>query len=155
MLLTLLQWLNDTSLANSIRETRWSMPIFLTFHALGITLLIGTIILVSLRLLGLLMPARPVSEIAMQVRRWSLLGLITMLTSGLLLFIPEPLRWYHSTSFRVKMTLLMTAILFHFTIYRRVTEQTEPRPMVCRLCGAAALLLWYAVAVGGRALTIE
>ena len=155
MLLMLVQWLHATALANTIRETRWAMPIFLTFHALGITFLIGTIVIVSLRLLGLIMPNRPVFEIARQVQRWSIVGLATMVTSGFLLFLPESLRWYHSTSFWIKMTLLFTAILFHFTAYRKVTGDREPRPLASRLCGAAALLLWYAVAVGGRALTIE
>jgi len=42
-----------------------------------LTLLIGTIIIVNLRLLGLTMTDRPVSEIAMQVCRWSSLGLVT------------------------------------------------------------------------------
>ena len=155
MLQMLLERLNDSTLANAIREARWSMPVFLTFHALGITLLIGTIIVVSLRLLGFTMTTRRVSEISNQVRQWSLAGLLTMLISGALLFIPEPLRWYHSRSFWVKMTFLFLAILFHFTFYRKVTQQHEPNARVSRLCGAIALLLWYAVAIGGRALTIE
>jgi hypothetical protein len=154
MLVTLLQWLQDTSLATSIRETRWSMPIFLTFHALGITLLIGTIVIVSLRLLGVVMPNRPLSEIAGQVRRWSIVGLTTMLTSGFLLFIPETIRWYNSRSFWIKMSFLLAATLFHFTVYRRVTT-SERSAFVNRLCGAIALVLWYGVALGGRALTFE
>ena len=155
MLITLLQWLEHTFLADAIHETRWAMPIFLTFHALGITLLIGTVIVVSLRLLGFIMTNRPVAEVADQVRKWSIVGLGTMLISGMLLFIPEPLRWYHSSSFWMKMSFLSLAMIFHFTIYRRVTRQENPSIALSRLCGVAALLLWYAVAVGGRALTIE
>ena len=155
MLVTLLQWLEHTFIADAIHETRWAMPIFLTFHALGITLLIGTVIVVSLRLLGFIMTNRPVAEVADQVRKWSIVGLGTMLISGMLLFIPEPLRWYHSSSFWIKMSLLALAVIFHFTFYRSVTRQENPPRGISRLCGAAALLLWYAVALGGRALTIE
>ena len=85
LFLTFLEWLQSTALAKAIIEMRWSMPIFLTFHAAGMTLLIGAII-VSLRLLGLLMPRRPVPEIAEELWRWSLVGIVIMLTSGLLLF---------------------------------------------------------------------
>ena len=155
MLLDLFQWVEQLSLSIAIRETRWAMPIFLTFHAVGLTLLIGTIVIVGLRLIGLLMPNRPISEIAAEVRRWSFAGLTISVTSGLLLFIPEPLRWYHSASFWTKMSFLCLAILFHFTVFRRVTQASEARPSVYRLCGILALLLWYGVAFGGRALTFE
>ena len=155
MFLTFLEWLRSTALAKAIIEMRWSMPIFLTFHAIGMTLLIGTIIIVSLRLLGLLMPRRPVPEIAEELWRWSLLGIAIMLTSGLLLFFPETLRWYHSGAFRVKMAFLFTAILFHFTIYRKITQGNEVSSFTYRLCGVLTLLLWCGVGFGGRALTFE
>ena len=155
MLLNLLHWLHDTPLSEAIRQTRWSMPVFLVFHALGMTLLIGTIIIVSLRLLGVMMRKRPIQEIETQLKNWSLAGMAMMLVSGLLLFMPEPLRWYGSSSFWIKMTFLFLALLFHFTVYRWVTRTNDVHPLIARISGGLALLLWYGVAVGGRALTFE
>ena len=147
------EWLEGSALAVAIRQTTWVMPMFNTIHALGMTLLIGSIIFVSMRLLGVSMASRPVWEIAGEARRWTIAGLVTMLTTGSLLFIPESLRWYGSVPFRVKMSCLLLAIVFHFTFFRKVTSRKEGGPAIYRVTGALALILWFAVGWGGRAIT--
>jgi len=78
---------------------------------------------------------------------------VMQVTSGLVLFTSESVRWYYSVPFWTKMTLLLFAILFHFTIYRNVTRRDDLQPVHYRLTGALALTLWFGVGVGGRALT--
>jgi len=148
-----LEWLEGSALGLAISQTTWLMPLFNTIHALGMTLLIGSILFVSLRLLGVLMAQRPVRQIAGETQRWTITGLVTMVITGLLLFIPESLRWYGSIPFRVKMTFLLAAVVFHFTLFRKVTSGDKAGPLLCRITGALALLLWFGVACGGRAIT--
>jgi len=147
------EWLEGSALAVAIRQTTWLMPLFNTIHALGMTLLIGSILFVSLRLLGVSMAQRPVWQIAGEARRWTIAGLLTMVTTGLLLFIPESLRWYGSGPFRVKMTCLLVAVVFHFTLFRKVTSGDKADPTLCRITGTLALILWFGVGWGGRAIT--
>src|SRR5258708_2062 len=117
MLLQLFQWCQQSSIAAIVRST-WLASLFEVIHLLGLTVLVGAIVLTSLRLLGLVMTSRPVSEIAGDLWGWTVLGLITQVTSGVVLFTSESVRWYSSVPFWVKMSLLFLAILFHFTIYR-------------------------------------
>jgi hypothetical protein len=152
MLLQLFQRCEQSSMAGIIRST-WLAPVFEVFHLLGLTVLVGAIVLMSLRLLGLVMTSRPVSEIAGELWGWSVLGLLVQLASGFVLFTSESTRWYSSGPFWAKMTFLFLAILFHFTIYRKVTRRDDLAPTVYRLTGALALTLWFGVGVGGRALT--
>lgn len=76
-----------------------------------------------------------------------------MLTTGLILFLPESVRWYGSAPFRVKMSFLLLAIVFHFTLFRKVTQGDETKSSLRRGTGALALILWFAVGWGGRAIT--
>ena len=132
--------------------TPW-MPVFNTFHAIGLTLLLGSVVIVSLRLLGLVMRQHPLSTIAKPLNRAIAIGIGVMLVSGSLLFLPEVHRWYASGAFRVKMALLAAAVVFHVTVFRRVTKRNDSSPLLMRTTGAIALMLWYAVGMGGRALT--
>jgi hypothetical protein len=152
MVLKFFQWCQDSSLA-TIAGSSWLAPLVEVIHLLGLTILVGAIVLVSLRLLGLLMTSRPVSEIAGDLWPWTVVGLMMQLASGAVLFASESVRWYWSDAFWVKMTFLLLAILFHFTIYHRVTRRDDLTPLVYRLTGAVALTLWFGVGVGGRALT--
>ncbi len=152
-MLPFFQGLEQTSIATAIRGTTWFMPLTNTVHALGMTLLIGSIIVISLRLLGIAMKSRPVSDIAADVWPAATVGVIIMLITGLLLFLPESVRWYGSIPFRVKMSFLFLAILFHFTVFRRIAQGAVKSSAVCRTTGVVALVLWFGVGFGGRAIT--
>jgi len=145
--------LENTWVATAIRGTTWFMPLANTIHALGMTLLLGSIIVLSLRLVGVVMAKRPVSLIAREIWPWTIAGLGIMLTTGLLLFLPESVRWYGSIPFRTKMSFLLLAIVFHFTLFRRATQTDEFPPSLRRGAGLLALVLWFAVGWGGRAIT--
>jgi hypothetical protein len=48
------------------------------------------------------------------------------------------------------MTSLLFALLFAFTIRRRVAATAVPRPVVDRATALTSLVLWFGVAWGGR-----
>ncbi len=75
-----------------------------------------------------------------------------MLVTGLALFVSEAIKCYYSTPFWVKMTSLALAILFTFTIKRRVTltENGTTRAATLRLVALVSLALWFGVGAGGR-----
>ena len=76
-----------------------------------------------------------------------------MLTTGLILFLPESVCWFGRVPFRVKMSFLLLAIVFHFTLFRKVTQRDEPSSSLRKGTGVLALVLWVAVGWGGRAIT--
>lgn len=125
-----------------------------TLHQLGMVLFVGTIVVMSLRLLGAVMPRRPVSQVARQLRWGTMVGLASMFVTGPLVFVPESVRWYTNGPFRIKMAVLLLALFFHFTIFRKVTQSDQSSP-VMRVCTAAlALVLWFGVGWMGRLITV-
>src|SRR5579862_6177711 len=107
-------WLGKTPLAVAMSNQKMYALVD-TIHQLGMVLLLGTISIVSLRLLGMVLRARRVSQLASDVRRGTAVGLAIMLTTGPLLFVSEPVRWYTNGPFQLMMAILLAAIVFHFT----------------------------------------
>jgi hypothetical protein len=148
------QWCNESWWGHAIRDSTWLFPFVEIFHLLGLAVLGGTILIVNLRLMGLRFKNEPVQELAADVWPWMVGSLVVMLISGFLLFSTEAVKMYGNWAFQVKMTSLLLAIIFTFTIYRRVTKADEGRvPRVWRVAVAlVSLILWSGVGLGGRAL---
>src|SRR6185312_6970662 len=94
-------------------------PVLECFHILGFAVTIGTIALVDFRLLGVGL-RQNASELAKSLAPWTLFALTSVLISGPLLFSSDPDMYYLNISFQIKMVLLLLAIVFHYTIRRKL-----------------------------------
>lgn len=154
----LCQVIYDSHVGTSIRESDYVFSIIESVHVLAITLLVGTISVLDLRMLGLVLREVPVSRLARAVLPLTWAGFGIMLTSGLLLFWGEAAKNYVNPAFRIKLVLLilvgLNPLIFHTSIYRRVGEwELEHRsPWRARAAAAASLFLWSGIIVAGRAI---
>ena len=79
-----------------------------------------------------------------------------MVATGVLLFYAQPLTYYHSLFFRIKVLLLIVAgvnvFVFHSRTQRGVSAwDVAPRPpRAARLAATISLLAWAGVIVSGR-----
>ena len=99
-MLSICQWIHQTTLSVAIRESIWVYPILNVLHCVGILLVAGTIVVVDLRLLGFGMRRTAVSSVVRQVLPWTLSGFGFMFLTGSLLAWSEPVRLYRSVFFR-------------------------------------------------------
>jgi hypothetical protein len=146
------EWCDKLWVGVAIRKSSRLFPLIETIHLLALALLLGTIVIVSLRVFGLVMRRQSVSQVAGELAPWTLGGLCVMLLTGSLLFASEALKCYRNPPFRVKMVCLLLAIVYHFTFYRKVTRSVEAPLMMLwsRLAAGLSLTLWFAVALAGR-----
>ena len=153
-LLDLFTWIDRTALGEFIRGSSWLFAFIEVFHLLGITLLLGTVLLVNLRLLGFGSTTEPVANTAEDAGPWMLAGLALAVTSGLCLFVSEALKCYNNPPFFVKMGLLSLALLFTFTAHRRLTRSAAANTSMLwrRAAACLSLLLWFGVGLAGRAI---
>jgi len=151
-LLPFFQWCYQTALGEEIRESIWLFPVIEAFHLVGLGVVIGAVLMVDLRLLGAGLVKQPVAQLSAAVEPWLLGSLALMIASGTLLFLSEATKAYYSFPFWVKMTSLLLALLFTFTIRRRITRSglTTDRPQLGRAIALISLSLWFGVAWGGR-----
>jgi len=152
MLLPYFQAIESGPIGEAIRNSTWLFPFVEAFHLLALAVIGGAVLLVDFRLLGLGLKRQPVAELARDAQPFLIGSLIFMIGSGVPLFMSEAIKCYYSFAFWTKMSALALAILFTFTIRRRVAFADEARvsPAVARAVGAISILLWSTVGWGGR-----
>jgi hypothetical protein len=147
-------WIEKTGLGHAIRQSKWTFAIAEVLHLLGLTLLLGTVLIMALRLFGFVLRTKAVAEIARELRPWSLGGLTLVVVTGLLLFVSEATKCWGNIAFRYKMLFLFLALLFQFTGLLRVSRANEHRfsPLARKITALVSILLWFGVATAGRAI---
>ncbi len=153
-----LQWLQNTSFSVWLRDSTWTEPIVETVHVLTLTLFLGFAVLLDVRLLGLGMKRRRVSEVINQLNPWLIGGFTVMVVSGILLFSGDPVSFYTTIFFKIKMILIVLAglnvFVFNTTIGRTVGEWDlgEPTPGRAKVAAVLSLIFWVAIIAAGRAI---
>ncbi len=150
-LLPLFEWCEATALGALVRDSVWLFPTIEALHLIAFGMIGGAVLLVDLRLCGLCLRQQPVARVAAGAQPWLVASLAVMVASGTAMFLSEAVKCYYSEPFRVKMAGLALAILFTFTVRRRVAAAAGPR--VAARDGLVALVLlglWSSVAWGGR-----
>ena len=137
-----------------VRDSKYGMPVVQSFHLMGLTILLTTVLLLDLRLAGLGMKDYGLSWLARQVKPWTLGAFTVVILSGLLMFFATPGKYIGSHPFRLKMVLLCLALLFHFGVLSRFTAaDSAARPRAVNVIVAClSLTLWFGVGWAGRAI---
>jgi hypothetical protein len=139
-------------MAEFIKES-WLFPVIQSVHIIGLTMLVGTIFLVDLRLLGIGMRHRAARDIASGLAPWTSGGLLTVLVTGPLLFWSDLTRYLNNPAFVTKMGLLAVALAAHFTLHRSaVRDVAWLNATRQKLAAAVSVILWSGVVLAGRAI---
>lgn len=147
----LLSWLQATSVAAAVYN---SLPLtagLSAVHLIGFTLVTGGAFASNLRLLGILLPDRPMLDISRPATRGIALGLLISITTGILLFAPRATVAGANRVFQLKMLLLVAAALFHFTVHLAISRSPSATSALQRTVGATGFLLWTGLALAGCA----
>ena len=135
------------AISNPLNESELAFPILECIHIIGFALSIGTIAIVDFRLLGIGMKRQSPSELLKDTSTWTLVGIVIMLFSGLMLFSSDPDMYYLNWAFLIKMACLLLAIIFNYTIHRKIARLDTPPQG--KLVASISLALWGAVVFGG------
>src|SRR5690348_11344352 len=119
-LLPLFKWVSETPVGQAINRSPWAFAVIESVHLLGLAAIGGAVIVLDLRLLGLGLRDQPIDRIARDAHPWLVSSLVVMLVTGVLLFSSEPVKCYQSTAFWVKMSSLLLAMIFAFTVRTKV-----------------------------------
>lgn len=152
----ILQWLEGLALAEFMRVTAYGYPLALIVHATGMAILIGAVLVVNLRLLGLVKAIPPDS--LPPILRLAIFGFVINLASGVLLFIADPVHYVSNVPFLLKMLSIVFGLVIAVLMYRtpgfrsagthgEAAAALAGRP---RQLAMLSLLSWTAALVAGR-----
>jgi len=144
----------DSHTIDILRNSKYAIPVIQSFHLFGITLLLGSIVILNLRLLGIGFRQLPMAALSRQIWPWAIGGLLLAIASGFLVFVPDPARYAANYAFRTKMVALCVAVAFQFLIYRKVVRSgtAESRSIRNIAVACCSLVLWFLVGWAGRAI---
>jgi hypothetical protein len=151
-----LLWLEGTAPAIAISESSWLFPGIESIHVLAVTMVVGSITMVDLRLLGINLRQRPAGELMAEVLPWTWISFAVAVCSGAMLFSSNASHYWGTVPFRAKMLLLALAgvnmAVFHATAYRSVDVwgRQLQTPRAAKVSGGISLALWIGVVTLGR-----
>jgi hypothetical protein len=153
---TVLEWLEATTLAGLVRDSLWGFPIVVAIHILGMILSAGLLVWMDLRLLGAALTRYPVSLVTRRLMPWFAVGFAIMFLSGGALFTGYATAAYGNIYFRLKMVAIvaagLNALIYHLAAERRIAawDGDATPPLGARLAGLTSILLWTGVILAGR-----
>ena len=154
MLMTFAQSLSETSLHSWVVSQAWLWPTLEVTHFFGLTLLIGGLLVVDLRVLG----AAASSSLLATYRLLPIVlaGFGLNLITGVLFIFGDPFRYAANIGFQAKMIIICLAganALYHHlkvTPLLSAASLSADVPMVAKVSAAASLLAWTTVLLLGR-----
>ncbi|MDA1076426.1 MAG: DUF2214 domain-containing protein [Proteobacteria bacterium] len=144
MLNEFFEWLQNTDLAFEIGATWW-FPFLESIHVVGVVCLVGSILMVDLRVLKLAALRYPLTPFMRELTPWSWLGFGLAVVTGAGMFITRPTHYAQNPAFLTKLVLLLLAgvNLLWFHKSSRAAQENK-------LAAACSLLLWAAAVIAGR-----
>jgi hypothetical protein len=140
-----------------MRENDFFFAVVETIHILGLSLSVGIIMWLDLRLIGVSMNRYRVKELVGQLERLAIYGFMVMFISGFLLLCSEPLKCYTILAFRLKVAMLplagLNVLYFHSKrVFGTVAVWDEGTniPWQARTVGILSMLLWFGIIAAGR-----
>ena len=154
--LSICQWVQSTGFFTDLRSSWYVYPVVMSLHMAGIALFGGMVLAVDLRLLGVAMRKRPVSDVVCQLRVLQWAGFILVATCGILMFGSKAEEYYYNAFFRTKMVILsliaVHALVFRRSVYGSVVEFDKAGriPGRAKLAAGLSLILWTGMVIAGR-----
>ena len=150
--MAVLEWLQFTPLASFVAETLWAYPLFETLHTLGMALLLGSLGLINFRILGYKAELPIVGTLDFLPLAW--IGFSVNLVSGLALFASDAVYFWSSTTFKIKLVLILlagiNAFLLSQSVFREARAGGGSPGSVARLLAGSSLVFWVGAIVAGR-----
>jgi hypothetical protein len=142
------QAIEASALGQTIRESTWLFPAIESAHLLALALLGGSVLIISLSVLGVGLKTSP-AELYKSAHRYMNGAVIVLLITGVLLGISEPVKLYGRQAFWVKMISLMVALLITYLAFNPLVKRSASGIGI-RSVTALTLVAWLMVAMAGR-----
>ena len=134
-----------------LATSRWLYGLVSVVHYSAVFLCIGTIVLLDLRILGIADRNQALSRFAGQLRPWTWIGFGSAVASGFLLFATEAGDYAAVTPFRVKMLIIVLAVISALAKEWSVPhwDRAPVMPVTAKLLALASMVLWLGAILAG------
>jgi len=142
------QNIEASALGQTIRESTWLFPAIESTHLLALALLGGSILIMSLSILGWGLKT-PVAETYKSAHRYLNAAVLVLVITGVLLGISEPVKLYGRQAFWVKMISLAIALIVTYFAFNPLVRRGASGNTM-RSVTVLTIAAWLMVAMAGR-----
>jgi hypothetical protein len=139
----------QNAVADALNNTEWAFALAECVHIGGFAVAIGSIALVDFRMLNLGLRSETPARILRYTELWTAIALLFVVFSGLALFLSQTDIYRVNLIFPLKMYALAAALIYNFTVHRKVAAMASPSPVLSKSVAIVSLLLWVTVVFGG------
>ena len=150
----MVEWILNSPLNKLVVGQAWVFPVLETTHFFGLCLLLGGLLFLDLRLMGLF---RGFSfEATHELLLLVFIGFGANLITGVLFFFGDPERYSINIGFQIKMVLVlimgMNAAWFFWKLNGPMKnwDAHADAPLDAKIVGCISLVGWFAVMILGR-----
>jgi uncharacterized membrane protein len=151
MLLHLCRWLQDNSFIAVINGTSWTAAALEIVHYFSMFILVGSMVIVDLRVLGLVGRRQDPTQLADRLFPWMWASLALNFLSGFLMFAGSATAYYHNDIFYDKMAVILLAIVANTIVQQKVRKwnQLPAVPAWAKLIAVVSIGLWVGAIIAG------
>lgn len=152
----LMEWMVSTPINNLVIGYAWSWPTLESLHFLALCTLMGSLLVMDLRLIGFqrIIPLKAVHALM----PLALVSFAINLITGLGFLFGDPYTYFANYAFWVKMSLIVLAGVNFLVYFTRVEPMllklgpNDPSPAMAKAVGVLSLVFWFGVLAYGRLL---
>jgi hypothetical protein len=145
------EWLEHTSWVTTIANTAWLYTSISVVHYFTLLVMVGSIVLLDLRVLGVAARRRPLTQLAEELFPWMWTAFGLAIFSGFLEFTTDAGDYLPDKVFRVKMTVILLAVMSAIVVQRGVPKwgQLPAIPTSAKVMAFISILLWIGSILAG------
>ena len=150
----IITWLENSTLGIYMLDSIWGYPVVLSAHAVGMSIVVGTVVIMDLRLLGFAAEAPLASFKNMFTLTW--IGVALNFLSGIALLVSDPAHFFYHPVFWIKMGLMFSGVIFVYFLWRQINLEGNSMQGIfgassrVKILASLSLIIWLCVIVAGR-----
>lgn len=143
-------WVENSALGIWMLDSIWGYPIVLSSHAVGMSIVVGTVLMIDLRVLGYAGDAPLPSFRNMFYVTW--FGVFLNFASGVALFSSDPAKFLYHPVFWTKIGLMGAGVLSVYLLWGSLSASGGAAAETNKVKNLArfSMLLWLGVIIAGR-----
>jgi uncharacterized membrane protein len=151
MLLHICRWLQENSLIAVINGTAWTAAAVEIVHYFSMFILVGSMVIVDLRVLGLVARRQDPTLLAARLFNWMWISLLFNFLSGFFMFAGSATAYYRNDIFYDKVAVVLLAIAVSFIVQQKVRSWTQlpAMPAWAKLMAVVSIGLWIGAIIAG------
>lgn len=150
--MSFLEWVQQTALAEWVSFSLNGYPIMITLHSIGLAIMVGISVALSLRMLGLF-PKLPIDSLH-GFFKWAWTGFIINTISGVALWTTQAVSYMQNTQFLIKIVGVFIGAALVGVLQRQMAGAGatwgEAVPPHIKAIAIVTIIVWAVAMVTGR-----